>query len=121
MTTSHYGLSVQTIAIVGLPDKEVSEARERVRSELIASGLALPARRITVNPTPADLPKERQPYDLPIALGVIAAISPVLSTVLPCSASLGSMGGSWPASDVRCEFARRGSDLIRRFRSWGGS
>ena len=44
-------------AIVGLPDKAVSEARERVRSALIASGLALPARRITVNLAPADLPK----------------------------------------------------------------
>jgi magnesium chelatase family protein len=44
--------------IVGLADKAVSEARERVRSALIASGLALPARRITVNLAPADLPKE---------------------------------------------------------------
>ena len=43
-------------AVVGLPDKAVSEARERVRSALIASGLALPARRITVNLAPADLP-----------------------------------------------------------------
>jgi magnesium chelatase family protein len=44
--------------VAGLPDKAVSEARERVRSALIASGLALPARRITVNLAPADLPKE---------------------------------------------------------------
>ncbi len=44
--------------IVGLPDKAVSEAREQVRSALIASGLALPARRITINLAPADLPKE---------------------------------------------------------------
>ena len=57
-------------AIVGLPDKAVSEARERVRSALIASGLALPARRITVNLAPADLPKEGSHYDLPIALGL---------------------------------------------------
>ncbi len=60
-------------AIVGLPDKAVSEARERVRSALIASGLALPARRITVNLAPADLPKEGSHYDLPIALGLMAA------------------------------------------------
>ena len=46
-------------AIVGLPDKAVSEARERVRSALIASGLALPARRITVNLAPADVPTTR--------------------------------------------------------------
>ncbi len=59
--------------IVGLPDKAVSEARERVRSALIASGLALPARRITVNLAPADLPKDSGRFDLPIALGILAA------------------------------------------------
>src|SRR5439155_913239 len=60
--------------VVGLPDKAVSEARERVRSALVASGLALPARRITVNLAPADLPKEGSHYDLPIALGLMAAL-----------------------------------------------
>ena len=44
--------------VVGLPDKAVGESRERVRAALIASGLALPAKRITVNLAPADLPKE---------------------------------------------------------------
>src|SRR3954464_10542563 len=58
----------------GLADKAVSEARERGRSALIASGRALPARRITVNLAPADLPKEGSHYDLPIALGLMAAI-----------------------------------------------
>ena len=61
-------------AIVGLPDKAVSEARERVRSALIASGLTLPARCITINLAPADLPKEGSHYDLPIELGLTAAI-----------------------------------------------
>jgi hypothetical protein len=61
--------------VVGLPDKAVSEARERVRAALVASGLALPARRITVNLAPADLPKEGSHYDLPIALGLMAAPS----------------------------------------------
>ncbi len=63
--------------VVGLPDKAVSEARERVRAALIASGLALPARRITVNLAPADLPKEGSHYDLPIALGLMAAIGAI--------------------------------------------
>src|SRR5829696_5595103 len=63
--------------IVGLPDKAVSEARERVRAALVASGLALPARRITVNMAPADLPKEGSHYDLPIALGLMAAIGAI--------------------------------------------
>jgi magnesium chelatase family protein len=63
--------------LVGLPDKAVGESKERVRSALIASGLALPAKRITVNLAPADLPKEGSHYDLPIALGAMAAISPI--------------------------------------------
>ena len=54
------------------PTRPSSEARERVRAALIASGLALPARRITVNLAPADLPKEGSHYDLPIALGLMA-------------------------------------------------
>jgi magnesium chelatase family protein len=64
-------------AVVGLPDKAVAESRERVRSALLASGLSLPSRRITVNLAPADLPKEGSHYDLPIALGLMAAIGAV--------------------------------------------
>lgn len=60
--------------IVGLPDKAVAESRERVRAALSAIGLALPPKRITVNLSPADLPKEGSHYDLPIALGLLAAI-----------------------------------------------
>ena len=68
--------------IVGLGDKAVAESRERVRSALIASGLALPAKRITVNLAPADLPKEGSHYDLPIALGVMAAIGAIPADAL---------------------------------------
>lgn len=57
--------------IVGLPDKAVSEARERVRAALCAVGLGLPAKRITVNLAPADLPKEGSHFDLAIALGLL--------------------------------------------------
>jgi magnesium chelatase family protein len=60
--------------VVGLGDKAVAESRERVRAALNASGLAMPAKRITVNLAPADLPKEGSHYDLPIALGIMAAI-----------------------------------------------
>jgi len=63
--------------VVGLPDKAVGESRERVRSALVSSGLALPSKRITVNLAPADLPKEGSHYDLPIALGVMAAIGAI--------------------------------------------
>ena len=78
--------------IVGLPDKAVSEARERVRSALIASGLALPARRITVNLAPADLPKEGSHYDLPIALGLMAAIGAIPADALNGFTVLGELG-----------------------------
>ena len=78
--------------IVGLPDKAVSEARERVRAALIASGLALPARRITVNLAPADLPKEGSHYDLPIALGLMAAIGAIPHDALSGFSVLGELG-----------------------------
>lgn len=77
--------------IVGLPDKAVAESRERVRSALIASGLALPAKRITVNLAPADLPKEGSHYDLPIALGVMAAIGAVPGDALHGFTVLGEL------------------------------
>ena len=66
--------------IVGLADKAVGESRERVRAALAAIGLALPYQRLTVNLAPADLPKEGSHYDLPIALGLLAAMG-----VLPAS------------------------------------
>ncbi len=60
--------------VVGLPDKAVAESRERVRAALHALGLSLPAKRLTVNLAPADLAKEGSHYDLPIALGLLAAM-----------------------------------------------
>jgi magnesium chelatase family protein len=78
--------------IVGLPDKAVSEAKERVRAALVASGLALPARRITINLAPADLPKEGSHYDLPIALGLMAAIGAVPPDALSGFTVLGELG-----------------------------
>src|SRR4029078_2692540 len=78
--------------IVGLPDKAVSEAKERVRAALVASGLALPARRITINLAPADLPKEGSHYDLPIAPGLMAAIGAIPHDALAGFAVLGELG-----------------------------
>ena len=60
--------------IVGLPDKAVGESRERVRAALTSMGLALPPKRITVNLAPADLLKEGSHFDLPIGLGLLAAM-----------------------------------------------
>ncbi len=78
--------------IVGLPDKAVSEAKERVRAALVASGLALPARRITVNLAPADVPKEGSHYDLPIALGLMAAIGAIPRDAISGFTVLGELG-----------------------------
>ncbi len=77
--------------LVGLPDKAVAESRERVRAALLASGLALPAKRVTVNLAPADLPKEGSHYDLPIALAVMAAIGAIPADALSGYAVLGEL------------------------------
>jgi len=65
---------IPRFSVVGLPDKAVGESRERVQAALAAMGLALPPKRITVNLSPADLPKEGSHYDLPIALALLAAM-----------------------------------------------
>lgn len=77
--------------IVGLPDKAVGESRERVRAALIASGLALPAKHISVNLAPADLPKEGTHYDLPIALGLMAAMGAIPGDMLERFMVLGEL------------------------------
>lgn len=77
--------------LVGLPDKAVGESKERVRAALLASGLAMPAKRITVNLAPADLPKEGSHYDLPIALGIMAAMGAIPSDALDGYTVLGEL------------------------------
>ena len=68
-------ISGQTLFhVVGLPDKAVAESRERVRAALFAIGLGLPGKRLVVNLSPADLPKEGSHFDLPIALAVLSAL-----------------------------------------------
>jgi magnesium chelatase family protein len=77
--------------IVGLPDKAVSEARERVRAALNALSIALPSRRITVNLSPADLPKEGSHFDLPIALALLAALGIVPADAVDGVVALGEL------------------------------
>ncbi|MFA5083722.1 MAG: magnesium chelatase domain-containing protein, partial [Hydrogenophilaceae bacterium] len=69
----HLANGLPAFNLVGLPETEVKEARDRVRAAIVQSGFEFPARRITVNLAPADLPKESGRFDLPIALGVLAA------------------------------------------------
>lgn len=93
--------------LVGLPDKAVAESRERVRSALTAIGLALPAKRITINLAPADLPKEGSHYDLPIAIGLMAALGIIPAEFLDrysvfgelsLDGSITAVAGSLPAA-----------------------
>lgn len=70
----HMASGMVAFAIVGLGDKAVAESKERVRAALSAIGLAMPAKRITVNLAPADLPKEGSHFDLPIAIALMAAM-----------------------------------------------
>ena len=78
-------------SLVGLPDKAVSEARERVKAALSELSIALPSKRITVNLSPADLPKEGAHFDLPIALALLAALEIVPADPVAGAVSLGEM------------------------------
>ena len=78
-------------SLVGLPDKAVSEARDRVRTALSSMAIALPSKRITINLSPADLPKEGSHFDLPIALALLAALEIVPPDAIEGTCSLGEL------------------------------
>ncbi|MEG3143576.1 YifB family Mg chelatase-like AAA ATPase [Sphingomonas sp. RT2P30] len=78
--------------VVGLADKAVAESRERVRGAIAALGLALPPKRIVVNLSPADLPKEGTHFDLPIAIGLLAAMGVVDAEALADFVVVGELG-----------------------------
>jgi magnesium chelatase family protein len=82
---------VPGFAVVGLPDKAVSEAKERVKAALSAMSIALPSKRITVNLSPADLPKEGSHFDLPIALSLLAALDIVPKDLVEGTVALGEL------------------------------
>ena len=83
---------VPAFNVVGLADKAVAESRERVRASIAALGLALPPKRITVNLSPADLPKEGSHYDLPIAVGLLAAMGVIDAETLAEYVIVGELG-----------------------------
>ena len=78
----HLASGLPSFTLVGLPDTEVKEARDRVRAAIVNSGFEFPQKRITVNLAPADLPKESGRFDLPIALGILAAAGQIPSSSL---------------------------------------
>ena len=82
---------VPSFSLVGLPDKAVSEAKERVRTALAALSIALPSRRITINLSPADLPKEGSHFDLPIALALLAALEIIPKDEVEHTVALGEL------------------------------
>lgn len=104
-TTAYLGLDARAVEVqvqiapglpafnlVGLPDKAVAESRERVRAAIAAIGLALPPKRITINLSPADLPKEGSHYDLPIALGLLGAMGVIDAETLAGYVVVGELG-----------------------------
>ncbi len=75
----HLANGLPSVSIVGLPEAAVKESKDRVRSALLTARFEFPARRITINLAPADLPKEGGRFDLPIAIGILAASKQVRS------------------------------------------
>lgn len=116
------------MSIVGLPDKAVAESRERVQAALHASGLSMPTKRVTVNLAPADLPKEGSHYDLPIAVGLMAAIGAIPADAiqsylvlgeLSLDGSITSVAGVLPAA-IGANRDEKGAHLPAFLRAGGG-
>src|SRR6202041_1434902 len=78
----HLGTGLPAFNLVGLPEAVVRESKERVRAALVTAGYDFPQRRITVNLSPADLPKEGGRFDLPIAVGILAAANALEASLL---------------------------------------
>ena len=87
----HISNGLPAFTVVGLPETAVREARDRVRSAVLNSGFEFPARRITVNLAPADLPKTGGRFDLPIALAILAASGQVKDDGLTGFACFGEL------------------------------
>jgi len=101
----HLANGLPSFAIVGLPDLEVRESRERVRAALQNCGFDFPVRRITVNLAPADLPKESGRFDLPIALGILAASGQIPAAALDHREFAGELSLTGAVRPMRGAFA----------------
>lgn len=117
----HLANGLPSFTIVGLPDAEVREAKDRVRAALQNVGFEIPPKRITVNLAPADLPKESGRFDLPIALGILAASNQLPATELDRYEFAGELSLSGQLRPVRGALAmtfaigRNGKDMRRSF------
>jgi magnesium chelatase family protein len=117
----HLGSGLPAFAMVGLPEAVVRESKERVRSALLTSGFEFPSGRITVNLSPADLPKEGGRFDLPIAVGILAATGNIPPRALEHREFYGelSLGGELRQTPkllpALIEGARSGRELVLPF------
>jgi magnesium chelatase family protein len=110
---AHVGRPIESFTLVGLPDTSVREAKQRVRAAILSTGQELPHRQITVNLSPADLPKAGSDYDLPIALGVLAA-----SKVIPSPSRMIVAGELALDGTVRRSRWAIGAALLAVERGW---
>ncbi len=97
----HIAGGLPRVTLVGLPDTEVKEATDRVRAALLSSGFEFPAKRITINLAPAELPKESGRFDLPIALGLLAASSQIPLQALEAHEFAGELSLSGKLRPIR--------------------
>ena len=97
----HLSNGLPSLSIVGLADTEVKESKDRVRAALINSHFDFPARRITINLAPADLPKEGSRFDLPIAIGILAASGQIATDKLNQFEFIGELALSGELRHVR--------------------
>jgi magnesium chelatase family protein len=113
----HLGPGLPAFTIVGLPDAEVREAKDRVRAALNHTRFEFPARRITVNLAPADLPKDSGRFDLPIALGILAASGQIAHEALALHEFAGELSLTGELRPVRgaLAMALRVRDAARAF------
>lgn len=101
----HLANGLPTFMIVGLPETAVRESRERVRAALLQSGFDFPNRRITVNLAPADLPKESGRFDLPIAIGILAACGRLPAQALDRVEMIGELSLSGALRPIKAALA----------------
>src|SRR2546421_12738465 len=119
----HITGGLPALSIVGLPEAEVKESKDRVRSAIINAHFEFPARRVTVNLAPADLPKEGGRFDLPIALGILLASGQIRAPADTCGTRVacefyGELGLTGELKPVRglllaaAHAARHGHELV---------
>ncbi len=111
---AHVGRSKEAFTVVGLPDTSVREAKDRVRAAIISTGREFPHRRVTVNLSPANLPKAGSDYDLPMALGVLAA----MGEASPATARVVAAGELSLDGSVSRTRSAIGAALLAARRNW---